>query len=516
VRRRRDENDGSVRALALLCVLAALLLTASASLARPLALTWTGAWEREWGLMKLTRVGSKVTGTYPHDSGRLSGTVSGSKFKGRWDEAPGKCTAGRCLQNAGTVTGSATGTVEPKPWGTDWGDTAIVLRNQPGSRFVYVCPAGGRKDQVWGTHIYADNSSVCSAALHDGAFVYDDGAIVTIEHLGAQASFTGSTQNGITSASLGSWPGSFQIIGAEKGSDVTGVKMGGAGWTASATRFRGHTGVRYRYICPGNNAGTGAVYGANTYTDDSSVCTAAVLAGLITRADGGRVTITIAPGQSSYTSATNNGIQAQRFGRALGSFTLVGAPPVPGGGGGGGGGGTTTTTGGGGGAAPPPTGTPTGTVLVNGRPFTGGPIPYNSTVDVTNGRLLMRADTGTITVFGAGISAVFKLLRGKDKKQTVVEMRLIKGDFGVCPKRKKSSAGRIAATTVRQLWGDGSGRFRTRGRYASATVRGTKWLTADRCDGTFVKVDRGVIQVNDVPGRRQVTVSAPRSYLAKP
>ena len=29
---------------------------------------------------------------------------------------------------------------------------------------------------------------------------------------------------------------------------------------------------------------------------------------------------------------------------------------------------------------------------------------------------------------------------------------------------------------VRKLWGDGKGRFTTKGRYSSATVRGTKWL----------------------------------------
>src|SRR5204862_3328663 len=116
-----------------------------------------------------------------------------------------------------------------------------------------------------------------------------------------------------------------------------------------------------------------------------------------------------------YAASRNNGVNAQSFGRALGSFVFPGAPPVPPGGGGGG---TTTTTGGGGGAAPPPQGTPTGTVLVNGRPFTGGPIAYGATVDVTNGRLLMRADTGTITVFGGGgITAAFKLVRGKDRNK---------------------------------------------------------------------------------------------------
>jgi hypothetical protein len=69
---------------------------------------------------------------------------------------------------------------------------------------------------------------------------------------------------------------------------------------------------------------------------------------------------------------------------------------------------------------------------------------------------------------------------------------------------------------VRQVWGNGKGRFRTRGRYGAATVRGTRWLTVDRCDGTLFRVAQGVVQVNDVPRRRQVTVRAGGSYLARP
>ena len=44
---------------------------------------------------------------------------------------------------------------------------------------------------------------------------------------------------------------------------------------------------------------------------------------------------------------------------------------------------------------------------------------------------------------------------------------------------------------MRHLWGDGKGDFQTRGRGAAATVRGTIWLTEDRCDGTLVRVRRG-------------------------
>jgi hypothetical protein len=68
---------------------------------------------------------------------------------------------------------------------------------------------------------------------------------------------------------------------------------------------------------------------------------------------------------------------------------------------------------------------------------------------------------------------------------------------------------------VRRLRGSANGRFRTRGRYSAATVRGTIWDTADRCDGTLTRVQRGVVDVRDFRARRNVTVRAGRSYLAR-
>jgi hypothetical protein len=197
----------------------------------------------------------------------------------------------------------------------------------------------------------------------------------------------------------------------------------------------------------------------------------------------------------------------------IAAYPLAAAPP---GGGGGGGGGTTTTTPAGG-AAAPPTATATGTVTVNGRPFTAGTIPFNATVDVTRGTVVLRTDTGTLRVNGAnGIAAAFVLVRGTDRGRPVVELRLARGNFAVCPRRRTRSASQTAQTVVRQLWGNGRGRFRTRGRYASATVRGTRWLTADRCDGTQTRVTQGVIEVRDIPRNRLVTLRAGRSYLARP
>jgi len=68
---------------------------------------------------------------------------------------------------------------------------------------------------------------------------------------------------------------------------------------------------------------------------------------------------------------------------------------------------------------------------------------------------------------------------------------------------------------VRRLWGDGHGRFRTKGRSGAATVRGTKWLTEDRCDGTLVRVARGVVSVRDFVRKKTVTVKKGHQYLAR-
>jgi ferric-dicitrate binding protein FerR (iron transport regulator) len=58
---------------------------------------------------------------------------------------------------------------------------------------------------------------------------------------------------------------------------------------------------------------------------------------------------------------------------------------------------------------------------------------------------------------------------------------------------------------VRRLWGrDKGGRFRTHGHNSTATVRGTRWLTEDRCDGTLTKVTSGAVDVRPRHGRQRV------------
>ena len=69
---------------------------------------------------------------------------------------------------------------------------------------------------------------------------------------------------------------------------------------------------------------------------------------------------------------------------------------------------------------------------------------------------------------------------------------------------------------VRRLWGrDSGGSFRTHGRHSQATVRGTRWVTVDRCDGTLTSVRQGAVSVRDFVRHRTVLVRAGHSYLAR-
>jgi ferric-dicitrate binding protein FerR (iron transport regulator) len=60
------------------------------------------------------------------------------------------------------------------------------------------------------------------------------------------------------------------------------------------------------------------------------------------------------------------------------------------------------------------------------------------------------------------------------------------------------------------------GRFRTRGRNSTATVRGTQYLVKDTCKGTLTKVTAGTVVVRDLTLRRTKVLRAGRSYLAHP
>jgi hypothetical protein len=80
--------------------------------------------------------------------------------------------------------------------------------------------------------------------------------------------------------------------------------------------------------------------------------------------------------------------------------------------------------------------------------------------------------------------------------------------------RRGATAAKV--TRKRSLWVNGKGNFKTRGKRASAIVRGTYWLTQETGAGTKVTVRRGLVAVRDFVRRRTVLVKAGHSYTATP
>jgi hypothetical protein len=127
--------------------------------------------------------------------------------------------------------------------------------------------------------------------------------------------------------------------------------------------------------------------------------------------------------------------------------------------------------------------------------------------------------------------AIFKATQsrsGPDKGLTT--LRLLEGAFpgapslASCGARAASDRARPSAQAAKKLntkkilqtlRAKAKGPFRSTGRTAAATVRGTVWTTTDRCDGTLIAVQRDTVQVTNLLTRAVVLVHAGHSYFAK-
>ena len=157
-------------------------------------------------------------------------------------------------------------------------------------------------------------------------------------------------------------------------------------------------------------------------------------------------------------------------------------------------------------------------------------IPIGSQLDTANGRVALTsaADTGAkktqTSDFYDGIFQVKQSVPKKKPKKAkaLITDLVLKGEpprSQCAPQKGARSAGankkKGPKAVLGQLWGNGKGKFRTSGKFSSATVRGTIWLVQDRCEGTLTKVSRGTVQVADFQRNKTVSVKAGHSYLAR-
>ncbi len=92
-------------------------------------------------------------------------------------------------------------------------------------------------------------------------------------------------------------------------------------WNTVANGFKNDAGQIYKFRCPEHGVEQ-MIWGSDIYTLDSSICTAAVHAGLFTLASGGVVTVEFRPGRLTYGSTVRNGITSRTYGEYPHSFVV--------------------------------------------------------------------------------------------------------------------------------------------------------------------------------------------------
>jgi LCCL domain len=176
------------------------------------------------------------------------------------------------------------------------------------------CPALEAAGTVWGTYYYTDDSRLCLAAVHAGAIPASGGAI-SVHAAPGRDYYTASSANGVSSRSYGRWARSiiFDRVQSEE-SALGNVPI-------CSGSFDGHTGAGGPPVCRCVTTASGSIWGSGPYTSDSSICRAALHAGVIS-SSGGIVRVTAAPGQKEYRGSTANGVTTSGWGSYPRSFTV--------------------------------------------------------------------------------------------------------------------------------------------------------------------------------------------------
>ena len=88
-----------------------------------------------------------------------------------------------------------------------------TYRGQNGLLVNVTVTGSNNGGNIWGTDIYTDDSSLALAAVQTGYLTNNEVGTLIVEILPGQSSYTGTTRNGVSSLSYGTWAGSYQIVG---------------------------------------------------------------------------------------------------------------------------------------------------------------------------------------------------------------------------------------------------------------------------------------------------------------
>ncbi|KAJ8417820.1 hypothetical protein AAFF_G00226630 [Aldrovandia affinis] len=171
------------------------------------------------------------------------------------------------------------------------------------------CPANclNKKTKVWGTLFYDVQSSICRAAMHYGV-IDNNGGLVDTTRKDRLPFFIKATKNGIESFSKYKPGNAFVVARVEQQSVDCYATV------AEICPFRKPQVNCPRVFCPANCKSQPSywapVVGNNFYADSSSICRAAIHAGVI-KVTGGYVDVLALDKKKSYVGTLKNGIQSE-------------------------------------------------------------------------------------------------------------------------------------------------------------------------------------------------------------
>jgi hypothetical protein len=138
-------------------------------------------------------------------------------------------------------------------------------------------------------------------------------------------------------------------------------------------------------------------------------------------------------------------------------------------------------------------------------------LPNGTSIDTRDGRVTITAAAAKGKTEKADFfDGLFKIAQTKSITTLTLTEALD------CKNTKSKASAAAKKPKTRKLWGDGKGKFRTRGQYSAATIRGTRWLVQDGCGFTKTTVKQGVVTVRDGVLNKSVIVRKGRSYVARP
>ncbi|XP_071984131.1 uncharacterized protein [Engystomops pustulosus] len=198
-----------------------------------------------------------------------------------------------------------------------------------------ICPSNcieEADEDVWGSDIYTDDTPMCLAAIHSG-WLKPVGGRAFVKKMPGQNMYEGSTRNGITSYEHEEWSGSFTFISPEEAAKFTTVtqrpskpkpapKLPVAEALCSSSALHLPAPLT-EVICPAGCMDEYIqVWGSKIFTDDSSICQAAIHDGKLP-VTGGRVVVQKKPGEKQYVASLQNGIQSFDYEEWTGSFIVL-------------------------------------------------------------------------------------------------------------------------------------------------------------------------------------------------